>query len=117
MGFIVLLLWVFVLVPAILLADALPWKWLPVVPLVTQLLAGASILFAASYVYVLYRRMLDAAPKNAAASRYAELIRLLNRYGYGITCWIRHRLMMRCTMAIGELKHIEATYPELIQSR
>lgn len=63
MGFIVLLLWVFILVPAILLADALPWKWLPIVPLVTQLLAGASILFAASYVYVLYRRMLDAAPK------------------------------------------------------
>lgn len=63
MVFIVFLLWIFVLVPAILLADALPWKWLPIVPLVTQLLAGMSIVFAASYVYLLYRRMIDAAPK------------------------------------------------------
>ena len=56
---IIALLWVFVLVPTILLADALPWKWLPIVPLVTQLLAGISIVFVATYVYLLYRRMID----------------------------------------------------------
>lgn len=63
MAFIILVLWVLILVPAILIADAQPWKWLPIVPLVTQLLVGMSIVFAASYVYLLYRRMIDAAPK------------------------------------------------------
>lgn len=69
MVFILLLIWAFVLVPAILLADALPWKWLPIVPFVTQLLAGFSIIFAASYVYLLYRRMIDAAPKPRPAKK------------------------------------------------
>ena len=64
----ILLIWIFVLVPAILLADALPWKWLPIVPLVAQLLSGMSIMFAASYVYLLYRRMLDAAPTEGEPS-------------------------------------------------
>ncbi|MFZ1458377.1 MAG: hypothetical protein WAT17_00660 [Candidatus Saccharimonadales bacterium] len=63
MVFMLIVIWAFILVPMILLADALPWKWLPLVPITAQLLAGFSILFAATYVYLLYRRMLDAAPK------------------------------------------------------
>ncbi len=63
MAFVIGLIWLFVLIPAILLADALPWKWLPIVPIVTQLLAGMTIVFSATYVYLLYRRMIDAAPK------------------------------------------------------
>ncbi len=58
--FLLVLLWVFILIPTILLADALPWKWLPLVPFVAQMLAGASLLFAATYIYLLYRRMIDA---------------------------------------------------------
>ena len=55
-------------------------------------------------------------PKNAAASRYTELIELLNRYSY--------EYHMLDTPSVddavydglfGELKHIEATYPELIR--
>ena len=63
--FMIALIWIFILVPAILLADALPWKWLPIVPFVAQLLAGFSILFAATYVYLLYRRMIDDPKKSA----------------------------------------------------
>lgn len=66
LAFVLVLIWAFVLVPFILLTDALPWKWLPIVPLVAQLLAGFSILFSATYVYLLYRRMIDEpAPKRS----------------------------------------------------
>jgi hypothetical protein len=57
--FVLLLVWIFVLVPMILLADVLPWEWLPVVPITMQLLTGWSFLFFATYVYLLYRRMID----------------------------------------------------------
>lgn len=59
MAFILLLVWAFVLVPVILLADVIPWKWLPLVPLAIQLLTGFSFIFFATYVYLLYRRMID----------------------------------------------------------
>lgn len=63
LAFIVVLLWVFVLVPIILLADALPWKWLPLVPIAVQLLSGLSLIFSATYVYLLYRRLIDVPAK------------------------------------------------------
>ncbi len=57
--FVLLLVWVFILVPIILLADLIPWDWLPVVPTAIQLLTGWSFLYFATYVYLLYRRMID----------------------------------------------------------
>lgn len=57
--FILLLVWACILVPTILIADALPWDWLPVVPVVLQILTGWSFLFFATYTYLLYRRMID----------------------------------------------------------
>ena len=59
MVFALLLIWIFVLVPVILLVDFLPWEWLPVVPVTIQLMTGWSFLFFATYVYLLYRRMID----------------------------------------------------------
>lgn len=59
MIFVLLLVWLFVLVPAILIGDALPWDWVPLVPFVIQVLTGWSFLFFATYVYLLYRRMIN----------------------------------------------------------
>lgn len=59
MLFILLLVWFFILVPTILLAEFIPWDWLPVVPFVIQLLTAASFLFFATYAYLLYRRMIS----------------------------------------------------------
>lgn len=49
----------FLLIPAILLADWLPFKWLPIVPLTLQILSGITILFSTTYIYMLYRRVID----------------------------------------------------------
>ena len=57
--FVLLMVWVFVLIPMILIADYIPWKWLPIVPITIQILTGFSFLFFATYVYLLYRRMID----------------------------------------------------------
>lgn len=59
MAFVLLLVWAFVLIPIILLADVLPWDWFPLVPLTIQILTGFSFIFFATYVYLLYRRMID----------------------------------------------------------
>lgn len=59
MVFVLLMVWLFILVPAILIGDAIPWDWVPLVPFVIQLLTGFSFLFFATYVYLLYRRMID----------------------------------------------------------
>lgn len=55
------LVWLVVLLPVILLGDALPdsLAWLPLVPLTIQLLASLSVVFGATYTYILYRRMID----------------------------------------------------------
>lgn len=57
--FIIILTWVFIVIPMILIADALPWKWVPLVPFTIQFLSGASLIFSATYIYLLYRRMID----------------------------------------------------------
>jgi hypothetical protein len=57
--FVLLLVWMFILIPVILLADFIPWDFIPVVPLTIQILTGWSFLFFATYVYLLYRRMID----------------------------------------------------------
>lgn len=73
MGFMVIIGWVMILIPVILLADVLPWKWLPIVPLTIQLLSGASMVFAAAYVYILYRRIIDdGEPKSAPAKKRSK---------------------------------------------
>lgn len=65
----VALMWVVVLVPAILLDGALKsaipaLEWLPLVPMTALALSSLSIVMIASYVYVLYRRVVedDSAP-------------------------------------------------------
>lgn len=55
----VIALWVIVLVPTILVAGALPWEWLPLVPIAVQLLNVASFIFVSVYIYILYRGMID----------------------------------------------------------
>ena len=57
--FVLLLIWIFILIPMILLADYVPWDWLPLVPITIQILTGWSFLFFATYMYLLYRRMID----------------------------------------------------------
>lgn len=59
LALILLLLWAVVLIPAILLADAIKVDWLPLVPVTIQLLSAASVIFGAVYVYLLYRKMID----------------------------------------------------------
>lgn len=52
-------IWVILLVPVVLLGDV---KWLasiPVVPVFVQALSGFTTLFVSTYIYRLYRRMID----------------------------------------------------------
>jgi len=63
-GLAIVLSWVVIMLPIIMvstwLQTALKWTaWIPIVPTVLTLLSAATIVFAASYVYMLYRRMID----------------------------------------------------------
>jgi hypothetical protein len=53
-----LLLWVIILFPSLLLDGWLRWDWLPLIPIVVQLLGALSLTFSATYVYRLYRSLL-----------------------------------------------------------
>lgn len=59
LGLLSVIIWVVVLVPAFFLADAISISWLPIVPVVLQLLGAWSLIFAVTYIYLLYRKMLD----------------------------------------------------------
>jgi hypothetical protein len=54
-----LLMWLVVLLPTIWLDDAIQVNWLPLVPLVSLILSTLTLLWAASYIYILYRRIMD----------------------------------------------------------
>jgi len=54
-----MVLWLAVLVPVILLDNALRIDWLPLVPFVTLVLSTITLVWAASYIYMLYRQLLD----------------------------------------------------------
>ena len=57
--FCLIVLWVIVLIPMILIADLVPWEWLPIVPFTVQLLSATSFIFACVYIYILYRGMIN----------------------------------------------------------
>lgn len=52
--------WVVVLFPIILIDRWLKIEWLPLVPVATVAIGAMSIIWAATYVYLLYRRLIDA---------------------------------------------------------
>lgn len=55
----IVVLWAAILVPAVLLDTWLHQPIVPVVVLSIQLLTGFSVIFATSYAYLLYRKMID----------------------------------------------------------
>lgn len=59
LAFVILLLWTIILIPIILISGWINISWLPLVPVTMQLLTAASVIFASSYVFVLYRRMIN----------------------------------------------------------
>lgn len=59
LGFILLLIWAVVLIPVLLLDGWLNISWLPLVPITIQILSGFSVLFLTTYIYLLYRGMIN----------------------------------------------------------
>lgn len=59
LGLLLLFLWAVVLIPVLLLDNTLSIDWLPLVPITVQLLGAISVVVGASYIYLLYRRMID----------------------------------------------------------
>ena len=53
------LLWLVVLVPVVILDNALKLQYVPLVQVVTTLLVAASMIWISVYLYMLYRRLLD----------------------------------------------------------
>ena len=53
------LLWLVVLVPVVILDNALKLQYVPLVQAVTTLLVAASMIWISVYLYMLYRRLLD----------------------------------------------------------
>jgi hypothetical protein len=59
LGLVLLLIWAVVLIPVLLIDGALDIVWLPLVPLTIQFLGALSVLLSTSYIYLLYRKMID----------------------------------------------------------
>ncbi|MBC7746632.1 hypothetical protein H7Y40_01475 [Pedobacter sp.] len=59
LGLALLIAWALVLIPAILIAGWINTVWLPIVPVVIQILSAGSVLVGATYIYLLYRKMID----------------------------------------------------------
>lgn len=53
------LVWAVVLIPAILIDLWVKLPWLPLVTIMVQVASGSSIIIGVSYIYMLYRRMVD----------------------------------------------------------
>lgn len=58
LGAVIFMMWVVCLLPVLLLDAWLHFDWLPLIPIVVQILGAATILYVATYVYRLYRSML-----------------------------------------------------------
>lgn len=54
-----LLLWILFLIPIILLDNAIRIEWLPIVPASVLLLTALSLIWIATYIYMLYRKIVD----------------------------------------------------------
>lgn len=64
LGVMVIVLWLIILIPIILLDGKIKelWpvvNWLPLVPLTVLTMASFTLIFVASYVYLLYRKVVD----------------------------------------------------------
>ena len=55
----VALMWLVVLVPVIMIDNALQIDWLPLVPFASLLLSTLTLVWCASYIYLLYRHLLE----------------------------------------------------------
>ena len=55
----ILLAWALFLIPALLIDGALNIAWLPIVPVVVQLLTAFSVIFSTTYIYLLYRKLIE----------------------------------------------------------
>jgi len=53
-----LFLWIVLLLPTLLLDSWLRWTWLPLVPIMVQILSALTVIYLSAYVYKLYRSML-----------------------------------------------------------
>ena len=60
---VLLVLWVIILVPALLIDFWVKVEWLPLVTIAVQVATGASLIYGSSYVFLLYRRMIDGPAK------------------------------------------------------
>jgi hypothetical protein len=65
LGLVMLVVWAVVLIPAIMLSDVINLAWLPIVPLSVLLLSNATLVIASTYIYLLYRRLVDDEAKPA----------------------------------------------------
>lgn len=54
-----LILWIVVLVPAILADDKWQIEWLPLVPIAALLLTTITLIWVATYIYMLYRKVVE----------------------------------------------------------
>jgi hypothetical protein len=55
----IMLMWLVVLIPTILIDGWLKLTWQPLVPIVVLLLSTLTIIWCATYIYLLYRKMVD----------------------------------------------------------
>ncbi|MDR0955976.1 MAG: hypothetical protein LBM73_02515 [Candidatus Nomurabacteria bacterium] len=53
------LMWLIVLIPVVILDAKIKIAWLPLVPLAVLILSTLSLIWVSSYVYILYRRIVD----------------------------------------------------------
>ncbi|MCL2280646.1 hypothetical protein FWC31_02045 [Candidatus Saccharibacteria bacterium] len=54
-----ILMWLVILIPAVLIDDWLKLTWQPLVPITTLILSTLTIVWCATYIYLLYRKMVD----------------------------------------------------------
>lgn len=59
LGLLIVIVWAVVLIPTILLAGVLPVSWLPLVPVAILGLTAFSLVLSSTYIYLLYRKMVD----------------------------------------------------------
>lgn len=55
----ILVVWIVVLIPVILLDNAIAIDWLPLIPFISLVLSTLTLLWCASYIYTLYRYLLE----------------------------------------------------------
>lgn len=65
LALVVLVLWAVILLPAILLSDVLNWSWLPLVPICVLALSTVTLIVVSTYIYLLYRKLVDDEAKPA----------------------------------------------------